>query len=248
MTIAPVNSAAGSTDAVSLGRNRLAQNFDTFLTLLTTQMRNQDPLAPLDSNQFTAQLVQMTGVEQQLATNDLLKQLVANTGSDVGSAVNLIGKQVRVDSADAKLSGGKAQWNYHLDADTSDVKIEVLNSAGATVDVAAADAQQSKAGDHAYVWDGRGLSGQALPDGVYTLRITTRDASGASIAAGSVYLEGPVSAVERSGGDTLLTINGARAPLSSVIAVTQLPNIGASNSSSASDTSTPAGQTPASAA
>ena len=107
---------------------------------------------------------------------------------------------------------------------------------------------QSKAGDHAYVWDGRGLSGQALPDGVYTLRITTRDASGASIAAGSVYLEGPVSAVERSGGDTLLTINGARAPLSSVIAVTQLPNTGASNSSSASDTSTPAGQTPASAA
>src|ERR1044071_167408 len=87
--------ATTGTDSGALGRARLAENFDTFLSLLTTQLKNQDPLSPLDSNQFTQQIVQMTGVEQQLATNDLLKKLVANTGSGVATAVSLIGKEVR---------------------------------------------------------------------------------------------------------------------------------------------------------
>src|SRR5690349_4299143 len=83
------------------GRARLAENFDTFLSLLTTQLKNQDPLAPMDSTQFTQQLVQMTGVEQQLLTNDLLEKLVSNTGTGVSTAVSLIGKEVRAASADA---------------------------------------------------------------------------------------------------------------------------------------------------
>ena len=144
MTVSATSSTTPtSTDAVSAGRTSLATNFNMFLTLLTTQMKNQDPLSPLDNNQFTAQLVQMTGVEQQLASNDLLKQLVANTGTSVASAVDLIGKQVRADSADAKLAGGKAQWNYHLDADTSDLKITVLDSSGKTVDVIAPTATEA---------------------------------------------------------------------------------------------------------
>src|SRR4051812_43519004 len=77
-------------DTSTLGRARLAENFDTFLSLLTAQLKNQDPLSPLDSNQFTQQLTQMTGVEQQLLTNDLLKKLISNTGSGVATAVSLI--------------------------------------------------------------------------------------------------------------------------------------------------------------
>src|SRR5689334_23087638 len=120
--------AAGATDTGALGRARLAENFDTFLSLLTTQLKNQDPLSPLDSNQFTQQIVQMTGVEQQLLTNDLLKKLVSNTGSGVSTAVSLIGKEVRAESADAALkSGGSAQWTYSLDRAASDVKVEVLD-------------------------------------------------------------------------------------------------------------------------
>src|SRR3954465_2977245 len=92
------------TDSSALGRARLAENFDTFLTLLTTQLRNQDPLSPMDSNQFTQQMVQMTGVEQQLMTNDLLKQLVGNTASGISASVALIGKDVSAISSDAALS------------------------------------------------------------------------------------------------------------------------------------------------
>src|SRR3954467_4612108 len=110
-------SGTGSTDVLATGQATLATSYDTFLKLLTTQLKNQDPTSPLDSNQFTQQLVQMTGVEQQLASNDLLKQLVSNTGTGVSTAVSLIGKDVRAVSNDANLSGGKAQWVYKLDKD-----------------------------------------------------------------------------------------------------------------------------------
>ena len=100
-TAAAAASATGDTTAI--GRARLAENFDTFLSLLTTQLKNQDPLSPLDSNQFTQQIVQMTGVEQQLATNDLLKKLVSNTTSGIATAVSLIGKEVRAEADVAAL-------------------------------------------------------------------------------------------------------------------------------------------------
>src|SRR5688572_11491577 len=119
--------------ASATGRTRLAENFDTFLSLLTTQLKNQDPLAPMDSTQFTQQLVQMTGVEQQLLTNDLLEKLVSNTGTGVSTAVSLIGKEVRTDSELAALKGGKAEWDYTLDRAASDVKLEILDSKGRVV-------------------------------------------------------------------------------------------------------------------
>src|SRR5215216_3542616 len=125
--VAPPATAA-ATDTGALGRARLAENFDTFLSLLTTQLKNQDPLSPLDSNQFTQQLVQMTGVEQQLLTNDLLKKLVGNTASGVATAVSLIGKEVRADADVSALANGKADWLYKLDRPASDVKLEILDS------------------------------------------------------------------------------------------------------------------------
>jgi flagellar basal-body rod modification protein FlgD len=251
MTVSATGSAANAatTDSVSSGRTALAQSFDTFLTLLTTQMKNQDPTSPLDSNQFTAQLVQMTGVEQQLAANDLLKQLVANSGTNVASAVGLIGKQVRAESADAKLADGKAQWLYHLDADTSDLKIEVLDANGKPVDVVAPSAADSKAGDHTFTWDGKDLTGANQPTGVYTMRLTTKNSTGASVATGSIFLEGPVTGVEQSNGQAVITINGAKVPLSQVTSVTLIPaSTTASSSSSTSSTSSTADQTSAPAA
>lgn len=240
MTVSATSPTAAQTDTVALGRTSLAQNFNMFLTLLTTQMKNQDPTSPLDSNQFTAQLVQMTGVEQQLAGNDLLKQLVANTGTNVSSAVGLIGKQVRAASSDATLADGKAQWHYNLDADTSDVKIEVLDANGKTVDVVAPATADSKAGDHTFTWDGKDLSGATQPNGVYTLRLTTRSSTGASIATGTIFVEGRVTGVEQANGQTVITVNGGKVPLGQVTSVTEV----ASNSNA----STPADQTSAPAA
>jgi flagellar basal-body rod modification protein FlgD len=234
------SSAAASTDTVGLGRTRLAQSFDTFLTLLTAQMKNQDPLSPLDSNQFTAQLVQMTGVEQQLATNDLLKQLVSNTGTNLASAVDVIGKQVRANDAGAKLADGKAQWTYHLDTDVSDLKIEVLNDKGQTVDVIAPAAGDTAAGEHTLAWNGRNLAGLTQPDGVYTLRLTSKTASGDTVSVGQVYIDAPATAVEQSDGQTLVTINGVRVPLSEIVSIAQSPSTASSGSGAGADTTNPA--------
>jgi len=199
--------APASTDTTALGRARLADNFSTFLSLLTTQLKNQDPLSPLDSNQFTQQLVQMTGVEQQIASNDLLKQLVSNTGSGIQTAVSLIGKDVSAVSDDAQLSNGKADWVYKLKLDAADTKIEVLNAKGAVVHVEAAS--DNKAGDHAYTWNGKDMNGNKLPDGPYTLRVTAKDSTGTAVAS-TTYVQGRVTGVEQLDGVTYITVNGGK--------------------------------------
>jgi flagellar basal-body rod modification protein FlgD len=206
------------TDASALGRARLAQNFDTFLSLLTTQLKNQDPLSPLDSNQFTQQIVQMTGVEQQLATNDLLKQLVTNTGTGVATAVGLIGKQVRATANNAMLKDGKAAWTYNLDRDASDVKLEISDSKGNVLrSIAPTD---NKAGDHVFNWDGKSASGTTLPAGEYTLKVTAKDSSGNAVTS-KIFADGVVTGVEQANGSTLLTVNGAHVPWDQLVTIRQ---------------------------
>lgn len=233
-TTTNTTATTSSTDTTALGRARLAQNFDTFLSLLTTQLKNQDPLSPLDSNQFTQQIVQMTGVEQQLATNDLLKQLVSNTGSGVATAVSLIGKQVRATSADAQLKNGQATWTYNLDRDASDVKLEIADSKGNTLRTIAAT--DNKAGDHVFNWDGKSASGTALPSGTYTLKVTAKDSSGNTVTS-KTFADGVVTGVEQSNGSTLLTINGAQVPWDQLLTIRQVDTTSTSNTSTSTSTS-----------
>ena len=241
----PNTAISGASASVANGRNTLAQSFDTFLTLLTTQLKNQDPTAPMDSTQFTQQLVQMTGVEQQLAANDFLKQLVTNTGSSVASAVGLIGKQVRADSADAGLSNGQASWQYNLGADAADVRFDVLDAKGNTVYSAAPTGDAAKAGDHTFNWDGTSIAGAKLTSGTYTLRITAKDAGGTAIA-NSTYVQGLVTGVQQDNGQTVVTVNGAKVGLNSITSVSEPP---ASNSAgSSTPPSNTADQTSAAAA
>jgi flagellar basal-body rod modification protein FlgD len=218
MAVAATSAAAQTADVNSAGRTRLAESFDTFLTLLTAQMKNQDPLSPLDSNQFTSQLVQMTGVEQQLRTNDLLKELVGNTASGVATAVSLIGKEVRAVADTTALNGGQAKWVYKLDRAASDVKLEILNDKGAVVDVRAAT--DNKAGEHAFTWDGKSTGGTKLPNGAYTLRVTAKDGSN-TVVPSTVYVQGLVSGVEQADGKTLITINGGKVDWGRVTSITQ---------------------------
>jgi flagellar basal-body rod modification protein FlgD len=239
----PATPQAAGADA---SRTSLAQNFNMFLTLLTTQMKNQDPTAPMDSTQFMSQLVQMTGVEQQLAGNDLLKQLVANTGANVSNAVDLIGKNVRATYPDANLSNGQAKWGYSLDAAASDVRIEVLDSNGVSVRTIAGSADDAKAGEHSFAWDGKDGLGANMPDGTYTLKITATDGGGAAVAS-NIYVEGQVTAIQLQDGQSVITINGGKVPISQVTAVSQPPSDTntASGGGSATDPTNTADQTSA---
>jgi flagellar basal-body rod modification protein FlgD len=209
--------AVGTPSATLQGLGSLADNFNTFLTLLTTQLKNQDPTAPLDSNQFTQQLVQMTGVEQQLNTNSLLGQLVTNTSGGVSSAVGMIGTNVKASSTTANLTNGQAQWVYTLPAGAADVKIQILDSSG---NVVAAEAPTDKsAGDHVVNWTGQNLAGTQLANGgTYTLNITATDSTGAALTTPS-FVEGLVTGVTQDNGTASIIVNGSSVPISSVISV-----------------------------
>lgn len=210
---------ANTQSASSIGKTRLVESYDTFMSLLTAQIRNQDPLSPMDSTQFTQQLVQMTGVEQQLLTNDLLEKVITNTGSGIQTSVALIGKEVKAVTDEATLKGGKAAWSYELAADAAKVKVEVVNSLGKVVHSEYLTDQ--KAGDHSLNWNGKDKDGAQLADGgSYFLKITATDAADAAVKS-TTYLKGKVTGVEQSNGNTLLTINGSKVAWGLVNSITE---------------------------
>ena len=211
-TAAETNLAAGTTS--------LNTSYSTFLTLLTTQLQNQDPTSPLDTNQFTQQLVAMTGVQQQLLSNQLL-QTIANSstaGGGVAGAVGLIGKQATAASSSATLSGGSAAWSYNLPSDASAATLTISDSTGKTVWSGAASALTG--GDHAFSWNGKDSSGvQQADGGTYTLSVAAADATGAQLTS-NVSISGTVSSVATASGVTTVKIGPTSVPLSSVTGVT----------------------------
>jgi len=214
---AATSSAAATGSVTASGRSNLVSNFETFLQLLTTQLKNQDPLSPLDSNDFTAQLTQMAGVEQQLLTNDLLQALVNQGGAGLDGAVSYIGKFVTAAGSASELQNGSANWSYELAANAANARLEILDASGAVVWSGAAP--DNSMGIHDFSWDGRSSSGAQLPDGgVYTLRVSATTAGGQSVDS-QVLIRGIVSGVEMYGGQPYVTIGGAIVPLSQVISV-----------------------------
>ena len=215
----PVNAInpAVTGSATASGRTNLVSNFETFLQLLTTQLKNQDPLSPLDSNDFTAQLTQMAGVEQQLLTNDLLQSLVNQGSGGLDGAVSYIGKYVTAAGAATRLEGGAATWSYELATNAADVQLEVLDSSGAVVWSGAAPANSE--GIHDFAWDGRTSSGNQLADGgVYTLRVSATTTGGQTIDS-QVLIRGIVSGVEMYDGLPYVTVGGSIVPMSQIISV-----------------------------
>ena len=183
----------------------LAGNFQTFLTLLTTQLQNQNPLDPLDTNQFTQQLVQFAGVEQQLKTNDQLTTLVSlQQTAQSTQALGFVGKTAVVDGSTAALTNGSATWNLGVPTN-SNVNISIANSTGQTVFTGSYRRQRRR--QPAFAWDGKGNDGTQWPDGKYTLTATAADTAGNSVAV-STQIQGVVNSVDLTQSPPLLSING----------------------------------------
>jgi flagellar basal-body rod modification protein FlgD len=220
MTDAVTASTAASNATQSnlaAGQTSLNQSFSTFLTLLTTQLKNQDPTSPLDTNAFTQQLVAMTGVQQQLLSNQLLQQIASSKDGGVASAVGLIGKSATAASSSATLSGGNATWNYNLPTDAAGATITVSDSTGKAV--FSGPASDLKAGDHSFSWNGKDFSGLQHPDGgSYTLSIMAADSNGAPVAP-TISIAGFVGSVSEVGGQTMVKIGATAVPLSSITSV-----------------------------
>jgi flagellar basal-body rod modification protein FlgD len=208
-------------DKINNSRTSLANNEQTFLKLLTTQLKNQDPLAPTDTTQMTSQITSMTGVEQQLVTNDLLAALVGmNTGTNLSEGVSMIGKQVTATTDTSTLKDAKAAFSWTQPGGSTSLTVEVKNAAGKVVRTLKPDDQSS--GDHTISWDGKDDTGAQLPDGgVYTIAVTAKGADGKDIKATNVKgrTEGLVTGVDNSTGSPQVIINGETIPIDSVIGV-----------------------------
>jgi flagellar basal-body rod modification protein FlgD len=201
--VTPTTSSS-SAAASTVDNTEIASNFTEFLQLLTTQLQNQDPLSPMDTNQFTQQLVQFAQVEQQMKSNDSLSTLVTlQQSAQATQALALVGATVVVNGSAETLSGGQATWT-----------LNATKPAAATVTIADATGRTAytgkftvNSGNQNFVWDGHGNDGTLWPDGTYTLTATGTDASGQSTAI-STQVQAKVDSVDLTKNPPTLSING----------------------------------------
>ena len=194
----------------------LADTFDTFLALLTTQLKNQDPLDPMESSEFTSQLVQFSGVEQSINTNKKLDQLVQlQTTSQLNSAVSFIGKTVEVVSDLLLLKDGAAKISYGLDRNAAQTIISITDQNGRAV---RAVQGETAAGRHEFEWDGRDSSGVPVPDGVYGFSVIATDGDDETIDTIAASF-GRVTGVEVVENAPRLNIGELGVPFDAVFAV-----------------------------
>jgi flagellar basal-body rod modification protein FlgD len=201
-----VSAPATNTDKTNTGSTSstgIADNFQTFLTLLTTQLQNQNPLDPLDTNQFTQQLVQFAGVEQQLKSNEQLKALLAlEKSAQSTNALIYVGNTVAVDGSTQKFDGS-ATWNLKAE-NSATTTVTITNSTGQTVYSGNFTLKQ---GNASFVWDGKGNDGTQWPAGTYKLTATGKDSTGKDVAV-ATEIQGIVDSVDLTASPPLLSIGG----------------------------------------
>jgi flagellar basal-body rod modification protein FlgD len=203
--------APSTASAAASAAGKLANTYDSFLKLLTTQLQHQDPLAPMDSNQFVSQLVAFAGVEQQIAQNSNLEKLIAmqSTGITSGS-LGYMGKTVEALGEANQLANGEARFGYSLPTSAATVTLAVLDGAGRVVYSAPGDAT---AGAHGFTWNGKDSAGNVMADGEYHLRVSAVDTKGEEIEATTSVI-GKVTAVEQSDDGPVLSLGVSREPQS----------------------------------
>ena len=207
-----VTSASGTAPSAGSGvpttsaanKATLAGNFDTFLRILTTQLKNQNPLDPLDTNQFTQQLAQFAGVEQQINMNQQLTTLVTlQKATQTTSAMSFLGSTATVDGTTTKLTNGAASWSFSVDKPST----ATINIKSATGALAYSGSYPLTPGAQNFKWDGRGNNGAKWPDGDYTMTVTAKDASGSTVAV-STEIKGTVDSVDLTQNPPVLKIGG----------------------------------------
>lgn len=215
MAINPVTTSAQSTAAQS-SQAKLTGDLKSFLTLLTTQLKHQDPLEPVDSTEFTAQLAQFAAVEQGIQTNSNLEKLInLSLANQSLAAVSYLGKYVEATGKNFALKNGAGTFAYSLPQGADAVAIQIKNEAGITV---AVHTGQSEIGKHSFTWNGRNTQGLQLPDGKYSMAVSAVDKNGQPIDV-KTYTVGIVDGADSSGETVNVLINGVSVPLADVVTV-----------------------------
>ena len=198
---------------------KLAENFDSFLTLLTTQLQNQDPLSPMDSQAFTQQLVQFTSVEQSIKTNDSLGKLISLVqGSSQTSALGYLGATVEAKSDKASLGASTpATIAYELPSTASSVSVRILDSTGHLV---AETRGPTTSGAHEISWDGTQSSGARASAGLYRIEVDAKGADGKSLKVAQM-LRGKVDSIDPSTDPLMLTVAGVDVGLTDIKSISR---------------------------
>jgi flagellar basal-body rod modification protein FlgD len=207
------NSATATSPASAQGQ--LNTNYQTFLTLLTTQLKNQDPLDPMDSSQFTNQLVLFSQVEQQIQTNASLTTLVSDASANTNQqALGYIGLDVNATGSSFKYDGtDPVTLGYTIPSTAASSTISITNSNGVVV---WSGPGQTAAGTYNTNWDGADTAGDATEaSGMYTVAVNAVDSTGTPLTVPTT-VPGQVTGVSTANGTTYLTINNTAVPLSNV--------------------------------
>ena len=193
---------------------------DQFLNLFIAQLKNQDPLNPMDSTEFTSQLAQYSSVEQLYGMNSKLTDIENSLSSQNQEGDNLgyIGKTVKADDNSMIVDNGTVQTgSYSLDG-SGTVTIDVYDSQGQRVRTLYRGSEDK--GEHAVNWDGRDDAGNMVADGTYTFEITAQDGIGLTVPS-NTYISGEVTGITYKNGQPYLMIGNKLLDSSKVIEVTQ---------------------------
>ncbi len=212
-----INNALDFAQQTSNSSAQLAEDFNEFLILLTTQLQNQDPLDPADSTEFTNQLVNFAGVEQQINANQKLDSLVSlSLGSAFSSALNYVGKDISYLSSEAYFDGSTpVNIDYAISGDAVDTTINIFDEEGTLV---FSESVPSGTDIKEFVWDGTDKNGQPVAEGTYQIRVDALDGQNNPLQTTTV-VQGHVSGVETQNGTTFLLVGKRAVSIGNIINV-----------------------------
>ena len=209
-------SGASNATSNSSASSQVTTAYNTFITLLTSQLQHQDPLNPTNTDTFTQELIQLSGVEQQLTTNQTLSSMNTDlTTITQANGLGYVGKTVTASGATAPLQNGQAQWDYTLNSAAQTVTLNVRDSSGNTV---YSTSGNSSSGQHSFNWNGTTSSGSTLTSGDYTLSVSAADTNGNSVST-TTNMIGQVTGVDTSSGTTQLQVGDIDVPIANVTAI-----------------------------
>jgi flagellar basal-body rod modification protein FlgD len=191
---------------------------DVFMNLLVTQLKNQDPLNPMENQEFVQQLASLSTVEQLKTANENLTSLgLYQSSINNAQSVSMIGKEVKAKGSSVWLdSSSNAKIYYKLDDNAAAVEISIFDARGNVVKTI--NQSGVAAGDHDVTWDGCDSNGSPLPSGSYKFEVTAKDSAGESVSV-LTLLSGRVEGVSFGTGGPELLVNGQKIAIGDIYEV-----------------------------
>ncbi|MEA1937633.1 MAG: flagellar hook capping FlgD N-terminal domain-containing protein [Pseudomonadota bacterium] len=207
---------AGLAGKNATSQSKLSENFDNFLKLLTTQMQHQDPLQPMDSSEFTNQLVQYAGVEQQIASNQKLDDLIKVTSASVTqAALGYIGMDVHIRDDHFAYDGQPIDLTYSFDRPAKTAKLAVLNASNQVIRTFTGE---TSGGDHTLAWNGLDENGRQVPAGDYHLAIGVESPDGEPVKT-AITVPGRVDGIATENEGIFLIVGENTYPMDRIVSI-----------------------------